>query len=60
MAQLHKRLTDKQIWTFFQSYCQGTLSRVEIRKYLKSCQYRNTTEGSILNTTYQCIIQLST
>ena len=60
MAQLHKRLTDKQIRTFFQSYCQGTLSGVEIQKYFKCCEYRNTTEGFILNTTYQYIIQLST
>lgn len=35
MSQLHKRLTDEQIRAFFQSYCQGTLSRVEIQKVLE-------------------------
>lgn len=35
MVQLHKRLTDGQVRAFFQSYCQGTLSRVEIQKVLE-------------------------
>ena len=35
MSQLHKRLTNEQIRAFFQSYCQGTLSRVEIQKVLE-------------------------
>lgn len=30
MSQLHKRLTDDQGRAFFQSYCQGVLSRTEI------------------------------
>lgn len=35
MAQLHKRLTDDQVRAFFQSYCQGALSRTEIQKVLE-------------------------
>jgi hypothetical protein len=35
MSQLHKRLTDEQIGAFFQSYCQGSLSRIEIQKVLE-------------------------
>jgi transposase len=35
MAQIHKRLTDEQVRAFFQSYCQGTLSRMEIQKVLE-------------------------
>ena len=35
MSQLHKRLTDDQVCAFFQSYCQGALSRTEIQKVLE-------------------------
>lgn len=35
MSQLHKRLTDDQVRAFFQSYCQGVLSRTEIQKVLE-------------------------
>jgi hypothetical protein len=35
MSQLHKRLTDDQVRAFFQSYCQGALSRTEIQKVLE-------------------------
>ena len=35
MSQLHKRLTDEQISAFFNSYCQGSLSRIEIQKVLE-------------------------
>lgn len=35
MSQLHKRLTDEQVRAFFQSYCQGTLSRKEIQEVLE-------------------------
>jgi hypothetical protein len=35
MSQLHKRLSDDQVYAFFQSYCQGALSRAEIQKVLE-------------------------
>jgi len=35
MSQLHKRLSDDQVCAFFQSYCQGALSRTEIQKVLE-------------------------
>jgi hypothetical protein len=35
MSQLHKRLSDEQVRAFFQSYCQGVLSRTEIQKVLE-------------------------
>jgi len=35
MVQLHKRLTDDQVRAFFQSYCQGALSRTEIQTVLE-------------------------
>jgi len=36
MSQLHKRLTDEQVRAFYQSYCQGALSRTEIQKVLEA------------------------
>ncbi len=35
MSQIHKRLTNDQVYAFFQSYCQGSLSRTEIQKVLE-------------------------
>ena len=35
MSQIHKRFSDEQVRAFFQSYCQGTLSRMEIQKVLE-------------------------
>jgi len=35
MSQIHKRLTNDQVCAFFQSYCQGSLSRTEIQKVLE-------------------------
>lgn len=35
MSQIHKRLTDEQIRAFFQSYCQGKLSRADIQEVLE-------------------------
>ena len=35
MSQLHKRLSDDQVYAFFQSYCQGALSRAEIQEVLE-------------------------
>jgi hypothetical protein len=40
MSQLHKRLTDEQIRAFFQSYCQGTLSRKEIQDVVEISKTR--------------------
>jgi len=40
MSQLHKRLTDEQIRAFFQSYCQGTLSRKEIQEVVEISKTR--------------------
>jgi len=40
MSQLHKRLTDEQIRAFFQSYCQGTLSRKAIQEVLEISKTR--------------------
>lgn len=35
MSQIHKRFTDDQVRTFFQSYCQGNLTRTAIQEVLE-------------------------
>lgn len=35
MSQIHKRFSDDQVRAFFQSYCQGTLSRADVEEVLE-------------------------
>ena len=35
MSQIHKRFSDDQVRAFFQSYCQGSLTRVDIQEVLE-------------------------
>ena len=35
MSQIHKRFSDDQVCAFLQSYCQGTLSRMDIQEVLE-------------------------
>jgi hypothetical protein len=35
MSQIHKRFSDEQVYAFLQSYCQGTLSRMDIQEVLE-------------------------
>jgi hypothetical protein len=37
MSQIHKRFSDDQVRAFFQSYCQGSLSRKDIQEVLELC-----------------------